>query len=295
MEAVDVPFEVVRVHEVEGECSQRKDAAGELLSCEVTQLLGGEVELVPGLQLPRDELLCLLHLRVEDQAKAVLVYSPNRILFDVAMLIAVFPEFDQGLGKLLQHPPNLLLCHHEVGGLPGEEILPQALPIHTNIGPPLAAEGRGDWGAVEEPLLDGLLRSDHEVLGRLPSLEGLAAGLNCIAEQGGYYLALQQVDRRELVIDHRIINTIIVGSPIQHAAQNLGLGEGCRGGEVVGGADTGEGSLLLLAAVLHRVEVMGEVLGAAHGPQLEAVHLPLDGGDHPDVGQVRLGVAHDCS
>lgn len=48
----------------------------------------------------------------------------------------------------------------------------------------------------------------------------------------------------------------------------------------------------MLAAVLHRVEVVRKVLRAAYSAELEAVHLSFDARDHSYVCEMGLRVSH---
>ena len=97
---------------------------------------------------------------------------------------------------------------------------------------------------------------------------------------------------------HRVIGgifgiiQIFRDAALEDRAEDLVLGEVLRGWEVVGGVEGRQGSFLLLAAVLHRVEVVREVLRAAYSAKLETVHLSFDARDHSYVCEMDLRASH---
>lgn len=143
------------------------------------------------------------------QSKSILIHSSYCVLFYVAMLIPIFSQLNQRLYNLLHHPPNFLLSHNKITPLPRQKILPEALPLHPYIGPPLTQKSRRNRGTIKQLLLHPHIRPYNKILRCLPSLQRLAARLNRIVEKRGYYLTLEEVNGREFVIDHLIIKTII--------------------------------------------------------------------------------------
>jgi hypothetical protein len=105
VQAIDIPFEVQRIHNVQDHRSNRKHTGVALFLQEISQLFGCVVKLIPSSLIITDEIEWSVHVRVIDDFEGIGIYPSDRVLFDMPVLFAFRSEDSEGLAELTNQCP----------------------------------------------------------------------------------------------------------------------------------------------------------------------------------------------
>lgn len=163
VQAVNIPFEVHRIHDVQDHGSDRKHTRVAFFLQKVPQLLGCVVKLIPSSLILTDEIIWSIHVWMIDNFEGICIYSSYCVLFDMPVLFPFCSEDCERLAELTDQGPQLLLSQHDVLVLSCKKVVPKTFPFHVNVGSIAVDKNWADGCIVEDLLRDGFAGFDDHV------------------------------------------------------------------------------------------------------------------------------------